>query len=39
MGYKIKICAICDQVLYWGNYRVVELVMDFEAREAVFYIV
>lgn len=29
----------CDQVLYWGQYRVVELVMDFNAGEAVFYIV
>ena len=28
-----------DQVLYWGAYRVVELVMDFNAGEAVFYIV
>lgn len=28
-----------DQVLYWGAYRVVKLVMDFDAGEAVFYIV
>ena len=28
-----------DQVLYWGAYRVVKLVMDFNAGEAVFYIV
>lgn len=28
-----------DQVLYWGAYRVVKLVMDFDLREAVFYIV
>ena len=28
-----------DQVLYWGAYRVVNLVMDFNAGEAVFYIV
>ena len=27
-----------DQVIYWGAYRVVELVMDFDAGEAVFYI-
>ena len=29
----------CDQVLYWGAYRVVKMVMDFNAGEAVFYIV
>lgn len=29
----------CDQVLYWGAYRVVKLVMNFDAGEAVFYIV
>ena len=29
----------CDQVLNWGRYRVVEMVMDFNAGEAVFYIV
>ena len=29
----------CDQVLYWGAYRVVKLVMDFDVGEAVFYIV
>ena len=29
----------CDQVLYWGHYRVVKLVMDFDAGEAVFCIV
>lgn len=29
----------CDQVLYWGAYRVVKLVMDFDDGEAVFYIV
>lgn len=28
-----------DQVIYWGEYRVVQLVMDFNAGEAVFYIV
>ena len=28
----------CDQVLYWGAYRVVKLVMDFNTGEAVFYI-
>ena len=28
-----------NQVLYWGAYRVVEMVMDFNAGEAVFYIV
>ena len=28
-----------DQVLYWGAYRVVKLDMDFDAGEAVFYIV
>ena len=27
-----------DQVLYWGAYRVVELVMDFDIGKAVFYI-
>ena len=28
-----------DQVLYWGAYRVVKLVMDFDVGEVVFYIV
>ena len=28
-----------DQILYWGAYRVIKLVMDFNAGEAVFYIV
>lgn len=28
-----------DQVLYWGAYRVVKLVMDFDAQEAVLYVV
>ena len=27
-----------DLVLYWGAYRVVKLVMDFNTGEAVFYI-
>lgn len=27
-----------DQVLYWGAYRVVKLVMNFDAGEVVFYI-
>lgn len=29
----------CDQVLNWGRCRVVELSMDFDAGEAVFYII
>ena len=29
----------CDQVLYWGAYRVVQLVMNFDENEVVFYIV
>lgn len=29
----------CDQVLYWGACRVAKLVMDFDAGEAVLYIV
>ena len=29
----------CDQVLYWGGYRVLEMVMNFDKGEAVFYIV
>ena len=27
-----------DQVLYWGAYRVIKLVMSFDIGEAVFYI-
>lgn len=29
----------CDQVLYWGGCRVLEMVMNFDKGEAVFYIV